>query len=54
MADKKGVWNLYDNGKAKNRNCPKCGPGHFLANHKGRVVCGKCGYVEYNKQEKSE
>lgn len=30
----------------KNKSCPKCGPGVFLANHKDRVTCGKCGYVE--------
>ena len=32
--------------KRKNRSCPKCGAGVFLANHKDRVYCGKCGYVE--------
>jgi ubiquitin-small subunit ribosomal protein S27Ae len=37
---------LYDNGKAKNRSCPKCGAGYFLAEHKDRRTCGKCGYVE--------
>ena len=53
MADKKveGIWNLYEKkGETltrKNKHCPKCGPGFFLANHKDRVVCGKCGYVEY-------
>ena len=30
----------------KNKFCPKCGPGIFLASHKDRVVCGKCGYME--------
>ncbi len=30
----------------KNRTCPKCGPGMFMANHSNRSVCGKCGYVE--------
>ncbi len=29
--------------------CPKCGPGVFLAKHKGRVSCGKCGYSEFQK-----
>jgi len=28
------------------KNCPKCGPGHKLADHKNRVSCGKCGYYE--------
>jgi len=39
----------YEGGKAKNRSCPKCGDGFFLAEHKERRVCGKCGYVESKK-----
>ncbi|MEM3127061.1 MAG: 30S ribosomal protein S27ae [Candidatus Woesearchaeota archaeon] len=30
----------------KNRSCPKCGPGIFMAKHKDREACGKCGYTE--------
>ncbi len=30
--------------------CPKCGPGVFMATHKDRVSCGKCGYTEFNNQ----
>jgi len=33
----------------KNRYCPKCGPGVFMAKHKERTACGKCGYTEWNK-----
>jgi ubiquitin-small subunit ribosomal protein S27Ae len=33
--------------------CPKCGPGMFLAEHKDRLYCGKCHYVEM-KAKKSE
>lgn len=33
--------------KSKNRTCPKCGPGMFLARHKDRLVCGSCKYVEF-------
>ena len=29
------------------RNCPKCGDGVFLAEHKDRISCGKCGYTEF-------
>jgi small subunit ribosomal protein S27Ae len=32
--------------KRKNKSCPKCGPGVFLAKHKDRITCGNCGYVE--------
>ncbi|MCL2317972.1 MAG: 30S ribosomal protein S27ae [Methanomassiliicoccaceae archaeon] len=31
--------------------CPKCGPGIFMAAHKDRVSCGKCGYTEFKKKE---
>ena len=30
----------------KLRSCPKCGQGTRLAEHKDRVACGKCGYME--------
>jgi small subunit ribosomal protein S27Ae len=29
------------------RVCPKCGPGVFMADHKDRFHCGKCGYCEF-------
>lgn len=35
--------------KRKNQNCPKCGPGYFMANHKDRKSCGKCTYTEMSK-----
>ncbi|MDD5148004.1 MAG: 30S ribosomal protein S27ae [Candidatus ainarchaeum sp.] len=35
--------------KRKNRYCPKCGPGIFMAAHKDRFACGKCGYTEWKK-----
>jgi len=30
----------------KGKQCPKCGPGVKLADHKNRNSCGKCGYYE--------
>jgi small subunit ribosomal protein S27Ae len=29
------------------RNCPKCGDGVFMAEHKDRLSCGSCGYTEF-------
>ncbi|MCD6108707.1 MAG: 30S ribosomal protein S27ae [Thermoplasmata archaeon] len=29
------------------KTCPKCGPGVFLAEHRDRFSCGKCGYTEF-------
>ncbi|MEM2131594.1 MAG: 30S ribosomal protein S27ae [Candidatus Woesearchaeota archaeon] len=58
MADKKGkrknrkvvqMSKLYQGPKAKNKVCPKCGPGVFMAEHKNRISCGKCGYTEFKK-----
>ncbi len=40
--------------KRKNKSCPKCGAGIFLANHQDRVYCGKCGYVEMKSSEEKE
>ena len=50
----KKLYKLYDNGKLKNKTCPKCGPGFFLAAHKDRTTCGKCGYMEKTSSEKKE
>lgn len=32
--------------KKKNKICPKCGDGTYMANHKDRTTCGKCNYME--------
>lgn len=29
------------------KECPKCGPGVHLAEHKDRFACGNCGYTEF-------
>jgi len=50
----RNLYKLYDTSsesiKRKNKTCPKCGPGKFLGQHKDRVVCGKCGYSEFQKK----
>jgi len=34
----------------RDRNsCPKCGPGIFMAQHKDRANCGKCGFSEFKQ-----
>lgn len=44
------VWKLYqvsgNKVERKNRFCSKCGSGVFLAKHKDRETCGRCGYSE--------
>jgi len=35
----------------KNKTCPKCGPGMFLAMHKDRSYCGKCYYTEFKSKK---
>ena len=48
--DKKLKSEMYDTSsgvlKRKNKFCPKCGAGVFLASHKDRYSCGNCGYME--------
>ena len=39
-----------DSVKRMKKNCPRCGPGTWLGEHKGRVYCGKCGYTEFEKR----
>ena len=43
-------WSKYsvEEGKLvrKSEFCPKCGPGIFLASHKDRKSCGRCGHTE--------
>ena len=36
------------------RSCPKCGDGVFLADHKDRLSCGKCGYTEFKAKKPEE
>lgn len=33
------------------KTCLKCGAGVFMAEHKDRYSCGKCGYTEPKKKE---
>ena len=33
----------------KKKPCPKCGPAVFMAEHKDRLHCGKCGYTKWLK-----
>ena len=37
--------------KRKNKSCPKCGQGTYLAKHNNRSTCGKCGYSEMQSKE---
>jgi small subunit ribosomal protein S27Ae len=34
----------------KNRACPRCGDGIFLAEHGDRFSCGACGYTEFKEK----
>jgi len=43
------VHELYDQTKLKNKSCPKCGVGVYMAEHSNRTSCGKCGFTEFKK-----
>lgn len=36
----------------KNKSCPKCGAGVFMAEHENRFSCGKCSYTEWKTKAK--
>ena len=38
----------------KRKSCPRCGPGTFLSEHKGRMYCGKCAYTVFDRKEIKE
>ncbi len=48
------VWKIYSaqGGRLERKNptCPKCGDGVFMAVHKDRKSCGKCGFTEFGKR----
>ena len=52
------VWKVYkiSGGKieGKNKSCPKCGAGVFLAAHKDRLACGKCAYSEFSSKKEEK
>jgi ubiquitin-small subunit ribosomal protein S27Ae len=31
------------------KDCPRCGRGVFMAEHKDRYSCGKCGFTEFHR-----
>jgi small subunit ribosomal protein S27Ae len=62
MADKKApkkgevaIYKFYkvdgDKVTRSRRDCLKCGKGVFMAEHKDRFTCGKCGYTEFARKD---
>jgi len=52
---KKGRWQYFsmegDKLERKKSPCPRCGSGTYLAEHKDRLACGKCGYTEFKNSK---
>ncbi|MBN3036904.1 MAG: 30S ribosomal protein S27ae [Candidatus Diapherotrites archaeon] len=48
---RKGEHYKIEGGKAQKTKmeCPKCGAGVFMAEHKDRQHCGRCGYTKWKK-----
>ena len=50
----KGRWKLYQVSgnklERKNKSCPKCGDGTFMARHSNRMTCGQCHYTEFSNK----
>ncbi len=44
------AYQVKDNNLTRKKvNCPRCGPGTWISQHKNRNYCGKCGYTEFKK-----
>jgi ubiquitin-small subunit ribosomal protein S27Ae len=65
MADKKAsvkgevtIYKFYnvqgDKITRTKRDCPRCGKGTFMAEHKDRFTCGKCGFTEFTHKESAK
>ncbi len=64
MADKKAakgevsVYKLYkvqgDKVTRTKRDCPRCGKGVFMAEHKDRLTCGRCGFTEFTHKDQTK
>jgi len=48
------VWKLYKvEGEVATRlrkECPRCGKGYFMAEHKDRLSCGHCGFTNFKNK----
>ena len=40
-----------DTAERLKKECPRCGRGVFLGEHKDRLTCGKCGYTSFKKSK---
>lgn len=54
MAEKRQLYKVEGGKLSRTRkSCPKCGPGVFLAEHKDRTACGRCGYTEFKAKRQA-
>lgn len=48
------VWKLYkvegETAQRLRRECPRCGKGYFMAEHKDRYSCGHCGFTNFKNK----
>ena len=43
-------YKIEDSKVTRDKFCPRCGPGVFLAKRELRLHCGRCNYTEFNKK----
>jgi len=53
------VWKLYKMGEdgasfqRLRKECPRCGRGYFMGEHKDRQTCGHCGFTNFKTAKPS-
>lgn len=45
-------YSIEGNKVSRKNMCPKCGPPTIMGEHKDRLYCGSCKYVEYKSKDK--
>lgn len=43
-------YNIEGDKIKREKCCPRCGPGFFLAKASSRLYCGRCHYTEFEKK----
>ncbi|MGA2663704.1 MAG: 30S ribosomal protein S27ae [Nitrososphaerales archaeon] len=47
-ARRRRLYKVEDSGLTRlKKECPRCGKGYFMAEHKDRMSCGNCGYTTF-------
>lgn len=51
---KSNLWEIVDGHiNRTHKECPRCGPGVYMAKHYSRMSCGRCGFTKFETPKAS-